>query len=156
MIGISQHFARLLKPRIRHGIVKTIDSKSVALWTPPCQPPQTLWERYSESFHMRRAHRSRVHKIRSCFQRMAERHPRSPHWYLLALATEAGYQGQGMATRLLKDMLDRCDSEGKPVALETSKESNLAYYEKFGFVVSDELLIDKGLKTWLMCREALG
>jgi len=116
-------------------------------------PQQTLWERYRESLYMRYTHRRRVHQVRDCLQRMAERHPRSPHWYLLALATDGDCRGQGMATRLLEDMLGCCDREGQQVALETSNESNLAFYERFGFVVTDELLIDEGVKTWLMCRD---
>ncbi len=83
---------------------------------------------------------------------MAERHPRSPHWYLLALATDDACRGQGLAGRLLEEMFLRCDRESQKVALETSNESNLAYYERFGFVTTDELLLEEGLKIWLMCR----
>jgi len=101
---------------------------------------------------MRLAHGRRIHLVRDCFQRMAERHPRSPHWYLLALATNDACRGQGLASRLLEEMFLRCDREGQEIVLETSKESNLAYYEKFGFTMTDELLIDEGLKTWLMIR----
>ena len=83
---------------------------------------------------------------------MAERHPSSPHWYLLALATEEEFRGQGLAGRLLEDMLRRCDRSGQQAALETSIASNLTYYERFGFAVNDELKIDDGLTIWLMCR----
>jgi len=151
--GIGRYFTRLMKPRIRDGVVTTIDCKSVAVWTPPSPPQQpSLWERYGESFYMRRVHGRRVHIIRDCFQRMAQRHPPTPHWYLLALATEDTCHGQGLASRLLEEMFLRCDKEGQNIVLETSKESNLAYYEKFGFTMTDELLIDEGLKTWLMVR----
>ncbi|NOZ39126.1 MAG: GNAT family N-acetyltransferase [Planctomycetes bacterium] len=85
---------------------------------------------------------------------MAERHPPTPHWYLLALATAPEYCGQGLAGRLLEEMLARCDRESQTIALETSQESNLAFYQQFGFTVTDELLIDVGVKSWLMCREA--
>jgi len=146
--GIDRHFSRLLKPRIGRGVVTTINSKSVAVWTPPNPPVQSLLERYSESFHMRRAHG----QIRNCFQRMAERHPPFPHWYLLALATDDTCRGQGLAGLLLEDMFRRCDRDSQKVVLETSTESNLAYYKKFGFVVTDELLIGDGVKSWLMCR----
>jgi len=149
---VIRHFTRLLKPHVRRGTATTIDCKCVAVWTPPSPPQQTLWERYGESFHMRRAHGRRIHEVRNCFQRMAERHPRSPHWYLLALATDDACRGQGMAGRLLEEMLHRCDRETQKIALETSNESNLAFYERFGFVTTDELLIDGELKIWLMCR----
>ena len=101
---------------------------------------------------MRWTHGRRVHEVRDCLQKMAERHPLSPHWYLLGLATDGDCRGEGMASRLLEDMLSRCEREEQQVALETSKESNLAFYERFGFVVVDELLIDARVKTWLMLR----
>ncbi|MCH7752119.1 MAG: GNAT family N-acetyltransferase [Planctomycetes bacterium] len=66
---------------------------------------------------------------------------REPSTYLVTLAS-----------RLLEEMLLRCDREAQKVALETSNESNLAFYERFGFVTTDELLLDEGLKIWLMCR----
>jgi len=150
--GVGRYFGRLLKPRIRNGVVSTIDCKSVAVWTPPNLPLQTLVERYRESFYMRYTHGRRVHRVRDCLQRMAKRHPPFPHWYLLALATDDACRGQGLAGRLLEEMLHRCDRKSEKIALETSKESNLAFYEKFGFVVTDELLIDKNVKTWLMVR----
>lgn len=149
---VARNYARLMKPRIKKGIVTTIDCKSVAVWTPPNPPQQTSWERYRESLYMRWMHRRRVHEVRDCLQRMAERHPQPPHWYLLALATHGDCRGQGMASQLLGDMLDRFDSDGQRVALETSKESNLTFYEKFGFVVVDELCVGEGVKSWLMCR----
>jgi len=150
--GVARHFARLLKPRIRDGVVTTIDGKSVAVWTPPNPPQPSRWERYQESFHMRLAHGRRIHSVRDCFERMARRHPPAPHWYLLALATENACQGQGLAGRLLEERFLHCDKEGQTVVLETSKESNLTYYERFGFVVTDELRIDEGVQTWLMVR----
>lgn len=150
--ALVKDFARLIKPRIKVGVVRTIACKSVAVWTPPNPPKQTLIERYRESFYMRWTYGRRVHEVRSCLERMAARHPLSPHWYLLSLATDVDCRGQGMASRLLKDMLCQCDENGQQVALETAKASNLTFYERFGFVVADELLIDEGVKTWLMIR----
>jgi len=150
---VARYFVSLLKASVRDSVVTTIDCKSVAVWTPPQPPQQSRWERYRESLRMRLAHGRRIHLVRDCFERMARRHPSTPHWYLLALATEDACQGQGLATRLLEEMFFHCDKEGQHVVLETSKESNLTYYEKFGFTVTDELLIDKEVKTWLMVRE---
>lgn len=149
---VARHFARLLRPHIERGVVTTIGLKSVAVWTTPNPPRQTRWERYRESLYMRLAHGRRVHEVRDCLRRMAERHPRSPHWYLLALATDRDWRGQGLAGRLLEEMLDECDQNGQAAALETSLESNLAFYERFGFRVTDALRVDDGLTIWLMCR----
>lgn len=145
-------YGRLLKHHFKTRSVWTIDRKCVAIWVPPNPPQQTLFERYRESLYMRWMHGRRVHEVRDCLQRMAERHPSTPYWYLLALATDPDSQGQGLASRLLNEKLAQCDKHGAQVALETSKESNLAFYQKFGFVVVHELVVDEGVKTWLMCR----
>lgn len=101
---------------------------------------------------MRLTHGRRVHEVRDCLHKMAKRHPLSPHWYLLALATDDDCRGQGMASRLLEDMVGHCDKVSEQIALETSQESNLAFYERFGFVVVDELEVAEDIRTWLMCR----
>lgn len=149
---LVKDFTRLIKPHIKAGLVRTISCKSVAVWTPPNPPKQTIAERYRESLYMRWTYGKRVHKVRNCLQRMAARHPRSPHWYLLSLATDDDCRGQGMASRLLDDMLSRCDKDGQQVALETATNSNLEFYQKFGFVVADEPIIDEGVISWLMVR----
>lgn len=150
--NVTRDFTRLMKPRVKHGIVATVDCLSVAVWTPPNPPQQTWRERYQESLYMRLTHGRRVHEVRDCLHKMAKRHPLSPHWYLLALATDDDCRGQGMASRLLEDMVGHCDKVSEQIALETSQESNLAFYERFGFVVVDELEVAEDIRTWLMCR----
>ena len=55
---------------------------------------------------------------------------------------------------LLAPVLGRCDREGLPAYLESSKESNIAYYERFGFAVIGELQAAPGGPTlWPMWRE---
>lgn len=145
-------FGRLIKSHLKTRNVWTIDRKCVAIWTPPNPPQQTRFQRYRESLYMRWMHGRRVHQVRDCLQRMAERHPSTPYWYLLALATDVHLHGQGFASRLLNEKLAQCDKNGEQIALETSKESNLSFYEKFGFVVVDTLVVDEGVTSWLMCR----
>ena len=51
-------------------------------------------------------------------------------------------------------VLERCDTEGIPAYLESSKESNIAYYRRFGFEVTGEIVIAPGGPTvWPMWRE---
>ncbi|MFD0534677.1 GNAT family N-acetyltransferase [Actinomadura luteofluorescens] len=64
-------------------------------------------------------------------------------------------QGNGLGAALLRSRLDRCDTEGLPAYLESSKERNVPYYERFGFRVTRELpLPGKGCPpVWLMWRD---
>jgi ribosomal protein S18 acetylase RimI-like enzyme len=81
-------------------------------------------------------------------------HPRQPHWYLAVLGTDPLHQGRGIGTALMAPVLERCDEEGLPAFLESSKESNVPYYERFGFRVERELKLGKGAPSvWPMWRE---
>ena len=81
-------------------------------------------------------------------------HPRAPHWYLAVLGTEPAQQGQGIGTALLQPVLERCDREGLPAYLESSKESNLAFYGRHGFEVTGKIALPAGgPPVWPMWRE---
>ncbi|MBT2213261.1 MULTISPECIES: GNAT family N-acetyltransferase [Actinomadura] len=84
-----------------------------------------------------------------------EHHPREPHWYLAVLGTDPPAQGLGLGGALLRSRLDRCDASGVPAYLESSKERNVPYYERFGFRVTRELALPgKGCPpVWLMWRD---
>ena len=80
-------------------------------------------------------------------------HPKVPHWYLAVLGTEPDRQGEGLATALLRQVLDDCDRDEVPAYLETGTERNVAFYTRHGFKVSEELRLPKGPPIWLMWRE---
>jgi ribosomal protein S18 acetylase RimI-like enzyme len=85
----------------------------------------------------------------------AERvHPREPHYYLAVLGTEPAAQGKGVGSALLQPILERCDEEGTGAYLESSKESNIAFYARHGFEVMSELKLGRGRgpSIWPMWR----
>jgi ribosomal protein S18 acetylase RimI-like enzyme len=152
-------FRRLLKSKIAQGLVRVIrdDNQQVAsaaVWTEPHPPAPTRWEHYSESLFMRWVHGKRIHEIRDGFTALAARHPRVPYWYLQALATSPAQRGQGHAARLLQEQFSLSSASGELIALETSNPANLPYYQKFGFEVADELVLQEQFPVWLMCRNA--
>lgn len=82
-------------------------------------------------------------------------HPKDPHWYLAAIGTSTAARGAGYGTALLSSRLDRCDASGLPSYLESSKESNIPYYERFGFAVTHEIVLpDGGPSLYAMWRDA--
>jgi ribosomal protein S18 acetylase RimI-like enzyme len=81
------------------------------------------------------------------------RHPKPPHWYLAVLGTDPSRQGEGLATRLLSGVLQDCDRDEVPAYLETGTERNVAFYNRHGFKVTEELRLPKGPPVWLMWRE---
>ena len=53
-------------------------------------------------------------------------------WYLYNLSVKRNAQGKGIASKLLRPMLDFCDGEKKVAYLETNKESNVGLYRHYG------------------------
>jgi ribosomal protein S18 acetylase RimI-like enzyme len=83
----------------------------------------------------------------------AERHhPTVPHWYLGVLGVEPEAQGTGTGSELLRPVLERCDAEGMGAYLESSKESNLAFYARHGFEVTERIPLGPGPDIWGMWR----
>jgi GNAT superfamily N-acetyltransferase len=80
-------------------------------------------------------------------------HPEYPHWYLGVLGTDPPRQHRGIASALLAPVLERCDHEGLPAYLESSNESNLAFYARHGFTVTRELRVPGAPPLYAMWRE---
>jgi len=90
----------------------------------------------------------------SGFRKVEQRHPASPaHWYLATLGTDPSRQGRGLGSALLADKLAHLDAEGIPSYLESSKERNVPFYERHGFVVTDTYDLPDGPRLWLMWRD---
>lgn len=84
---------------------------------------------------------------------MKQHHPEEPHWYLGVIGSDPDMRGTGLAHALMRSRLDQCDTEGAPAYLESTKESNLPYYLRFGFRVTGELTIrGGGPRIWPMWR----
>jgi len=81
------------------------------------------------------------------------RHPIEPHYYLSVLGTEPQQQGGGIGSALLGPVLQRCDADGTGAYLESSKESNVDFYARHGFAVTERIEMPEGPPLWLMWRE---
>lgn len=84
------------------------------------------------------------------------RHPVRPHYYLSVLGTEPKQQGGGIGSALLGPVLRRCDTDGVGAYLESSKESNVDFYVRHGFSVTERIELPEGPALWLMWREPRG
>lgn len=89
----------------------------------------------------------------SLLSKMEKVHPTEPHWYLAILGTATEHQGKGVGSALLEPILTKCDTEGVPAYLESSKESNIAFYNRHGFEVTGEVHAKDGPTLWPMWRE---
>ena len=64
-------------------------------------------------------------------------------WYLYNLSIKKDAQGKGIASKLMRPMLQFCDDERMVAYLETNKEVNVGLYRHYGFDLMREELIPK-------------
>ena len=78
---------------------------------------------------------------------------RQPHWHLGPVAVDAHLQGTGIGTLLMKEYCARLDRAHVAGYLETDKESNVRFYERFGFqTISTAPVLNT--PNWFMKRTA--
>jgi GNAT superfamily N-acetyltransferase len=149
-------FGFLLAMQVSRGeTYTTSDGVGAAVWAPPGRwqlDPGTMAgvrERFIAIFGGNLARAVETYGV------LDASHPAEPHhWYLATLGTHPDWQGQGIGTALIQPVLERADAEGVPAYLESSKESNLAYYARFGFDVIGKIDVpDGGPTLWPMWRE---
>ena len=82
-----------------------------------------------------------------------EKHdPNERHWHLGPVAVEPALQGMGVGSQMMERFCARMDDEGEMAFLETDKQVNVRFYERFRFqtIAEAEVL---GNPNWFMRRE---
>ena len=75
-------------------------------------------------------------------------------WYLYNLSIKKDAQGKGIASKLMRPMLQFCDDEKMVAYLETNKASNVTLYNHYGFALEKEEMIPKTTVThYAMVRQ---
>ena len=77
-------------------------------------------------------------------------------WYLFNLSVKKEAQGKGIASKLMRPMLEFCDNEKMVAYLETNKENNVGLYNHYGFELKKEELIPKtNVMHYAMVRQPI-
>ena len=155
---VSPHFARaLFDSRVGLGSVWVTDDRlATALWElreardpDGAGDPEVdrVWTDYREAvgedvFDLMRAYDDALH----------EHEPPRPYWYLGVLATHPTAQGRGWARAVLAPVLAIADRDGFDCWLETSKLTNLGFYDHIGFAERIEVDVPDGPTTWWLRR----
>lgn len=156
---LRRFFAVMLAGKLPGGFVYTnVERTGAALWAAPgkwrTSPIEDL--RIATAFIDPRLW-SRGPLVARGLLDVEKAHPADPqHFYLATLGVVPELQGKGHGSRLMRPVLDLCDSEGVPAYLESSKESNIAFYARHGFRVTRELKLPRGPTMYAMWREPLG
>jgi len=148
------------KVQLRHQLVhRTPAMEAVSIWAPPGEWKLPNAQIAKNSIGLMRVFGHRLFSNLEILGRLEKAHPHEPHYYLEFIGTDPRHQGKGMGTQLMQPMIERCDTEGVGAYLESSKESNVGYYARFGFEVTQVLTHkarkgESGRQMWLMWRTA--
>jgi len=136
------------------GTVLTADGHpGAAFWEPP-DNWRTPWSEVLRAAPMMlQSIGPRIPRALKGLSMMERAHPREPHWYLSVLGTDPPQQGKGVGAALLEPILDRCDNDGLGAYLESSKEANIPFYQRFGFTVTGQIDLPDGPALWPMWRD---
>lgn len=134
-------------------VAVTDGCEAVALWRPPFRW-RVKWRTIAVNLpHMLKVYGTATGRVTRCLEAMEKHHPRRPHWYLATVGTDPAHQGCGLAGRLIRANLDRCDAAGEPAYLEAASESLVGFYGGMGFQLLDEVNVPGGPKFFPMWRE---
>ncbi|KAG0652990.1 putative N-acetyltransferase [Hyphodiscus hymeniophilus] len=149
------------------GIVTTIgpDYDAVALWMPPGKNMDDLWTIIRSGMWRLWYKLSSEGKTRfyneflpllhdTKHEIMGERDDES--YYLVYLGSKPSARGKGYARKLIENMTERADLEGRAMYLESSAEANIGYYKKHAFAEKKVIALERGpkpIKMHIMVRE---
>jgi GNAT superfamily N-acetyltransferase len=150
---LRRYFASEARRHGRHGQVLTSgDHAGVAFWDPPGLWRATWPQLVRSAPVILPAVGPRILRAAKALDLIDRAHPREHHWYLAVLGTDPPHQGRGVGAALVDPVLDRCDREGLGAYLESSKLTNVPYYERFGFSVTGQIDLPSGPPVWPMWR----
>jgi len=87
---------------------------------------------------------------------LARIRPEELHYYLFSIAVHPDHQGRGQGKALMVEGLKAADKSNMPVYLESSKESNIGFYQNFGFeVLAEHKVSADSPPMWPMWRKPI-
>jgi ribosomal protein S18 acetylase RimI-like enzyme len=156
--GLSAYYTLIArKLYLRQGYGHVAGNDGGALWLPPgISKDIPLWRSLDIAMTMtRHCGLSALLRGMRVDDALCARKPRDPHYYLFAIGARQGRQGKGVGGRLMAAGLEHVDAAGMPAYLESSKESNVPFYRRFGFQVMEQVRPTPDCPPlWLMWREA--
>ena len=153
---LPRHYrAMLRRVHLRRGATWTTpETEGAAIWFPPGTLTLTRAERLAEIASLLPGALPNLRRIARWEGLIQRHHPREPHWYLETLSVAPASQRGGIGTALIEPGLARADAEGLPAFLETQRESNIPFYRRFGFELTEEISLPDSPPLWLMWRPA--
>ena len=152
---VKPFFATFQKMQLPHGHVYTTEGyEAAAIWAPPGHWKVPFSQVLKNSPAFLKLYGLRLFPNLGVLSAMEKAHAEIdyPHYYLEIIGTAPEHQGKGCGAALMQPMVERADTEGVGMYLESSKESNIAFYGRYGFAVRRVLQLKNGPQMWLMER----
>ncbi len=151
--SLGRYFTTLFTRQYLHNAVCERTEAAAAFWVPPEAQAKAVPDAGTIQ-ELQNILGDRAPVFGAAVEAAARHTPQEPHWYLAVIGADPAARGQGHGAALLRSGLAKADAAGLPAYLESSKPSNLPFYEHFGFTVRAELrLPDGGPILWQMWRE---
>ena len=132
----------------------------VAVWKPPDAGGDSLRTRINSQLRglvVRALFPRAARELFRGFANIGSLHPSVPHWYLMFVGIEPGWQGRGLGSRLLMPVLQRADATATLCYLETPFRGTHDFYRRLGFDIASESYPFPGAPPlWTMIRKPLG
>jgi len=87
----------------------------------------------------------------------ARMHREDGAWQMLfSVVTDPAYRHQGLASRVMEQVISDCKAEGRKGIVLTCKERLLPFYQRFGYVNEGISASDHGSAVWYQMRMRFG
>lgn len=151
----KRFFAMELRNNLGHGACFVTDPPGgVSIWAPPGKWKTSPRGILRGVAMLCTTVPTRVPKVLRLLSTVEGVHPTEPHHYLAVLGTDPAHRGKGLGFAAMASVLEGADADGTGCYLESSKESNIQYYERAGFRVTEVIEPPAGAPTvWGMWRE---
>lgn len=148
------YFAFLLRSALAEGMLfSNEDQSAAALWRRPNPSEPGRLGKALHGLRMLSLLRARSSRGIRLARLLEEAHPQEPHWFLQLVAVESTSRGKGLASSVLRPVLERCDADGQVAYLESSNPGNTPIFQHLGFEVCGKIDLSPG-PTILCMRRA--
>ncbi len=147
-------FELYVTPYVRQGeTYLTADGNGAVVWLPPGAQLLTAEEEETFGAALEALVGPDVERFAQLAETFERYHPAQPLYYCQFLATVPAWQGRGIGSAFLHDMLERADREHIPAYHEATSPRNRALYERHGYVTQGEFTLPDGPPLWRMWRD---
>jgi ribosomal protein S18 acetylase RimI-like enzyme len=160
-LAYRMFFADVVRSSLALGHVHAATSDNhlfgVAVWKPPGVSVMSLRSRMKSALRalvVRALYPRAARELFAGFANLEANHPSVPHWYLMFVGIDPGFQGQGQGAKLLAPVLQLADASGTLCYLETPFRQTHAFYQRLGFQITSESHPFRGAPPlWTMLRQ---